>query len=66
MNETEAVKMPDISGYSLRRALSLIRKIGLVPGRVTYVIDREGRIVRIFDEVNVASHGQEVLESLPS
>lgn len=34
------------------------------PERITFLINKDGRIARVFDEVNVACHGQEVLESL--
>lgn len=78
MNESEAVKMPDISGYSLGRALSLIRKIGLVPGKTTYV-ESKLRPYQVLDQdvpagsrvprgqaVNLVIAGKSLLRALPA
>ncbi|KFF05169.1 peroxiredoxin [Flavobacterium reichenbachii] len=35
---------------------------GLLPGRVTYVIDRNGVVIYIFDSVNAAKHIPKALE----
>lgn len=34
--------------------------------RSTFIIDKDGRIVQIFRDVNVASHGQEIIQALQS
>ncbi|MBN1423914.1 PASTA domain-containing protein [Candidatus Fermentibacteria bacterium] len=78
MNESETAKMPDISGYSLRRALSLIRKIGLTPGRITYV-DSKLRHYQVLEQdvpagsqvpkgqaVNLVIAGKSLIRALPA
>ena len=42
----------------------LYRAFG-VNGRSTFLIDREGKIVRVWPKVNVSEHAEEVLASLP-
>lgn len=37
---------------------------GLLPGRVTYVIDRNGVVILIFDSVNAAKHIPKALETI--
>lgn len=58
----------DASG-SLRRLYGVPKTFGLLPGRVTYVIDREGIVRHIFSsQLQVARHVEEavrVLQSLP-
>ncbi len=34
--------------------------------RSTFIINKDGRIVQIFRDVNVASHGQEIIQALQS
>ncbi len=41
-----------------------VRGAGGVPRRVTFVIDREGRIARIFEPVKVEGHAEEVLAAV--
>jgi peroxiredoxin Q/BCP len=37
--------------------------MGLLPGRVTYVIDREGRVQHVFNsQLNAKKHVREALE----
>jgi peroxiredoxin Q/BCP len=50
---------------SLRRAFGVSKALGLFPGRVTYVIDREG-IVRMIFSAQFASeeHVREALEAV--
>lgn len=48
--------------------LKLIQSLGIqsprgkVPQRITFVIDGEGKILKIYDKVSVATHPQEVLD----
>jgi len=37
---------------------------GLLPGRVTYVIDRNGVVILIFDSINAASHIPKALDTI--
>ncbi len=47
---------------SIRRAWGVPKFLGLFPGRVTYVIDREGRVRHIFvGNLNVGKHVAEAL-----
>jgi thioredoxin-dependent peroxiredoxin len=34
--------------------------------RSTFIIDKDGKIVKIFRDVNVESHGQEIIQALQS
>lgn len=38
--------------------------LGLVPGRVTYVVDREGIVRMVFESMNAESHFPKVLEAI--
>lgn len=38
--------------------------LGLVPGRVTYIIDQSGKIVKIFNSMSGSQHHTEALEAL--
>jgi len=46
--------------------MDLINKLGIsagkVPKRVTYVIDKEGKIAKVYDSVSVKTHPKEVIE----
>ena len=47
---------------SLRRAFGVPKSLGLVPGRVTYVADKEGVVHHIFDsQLDVLTHVSEAL-----
>jgi len=37
---------------------------GLLPGRVTYIIDRNGVVIYIFDTMNAAKHIEKALETI--
>ncbi|MBF4465612.1 peroxiredoxin [Flavobacterium sp. LC2016-12] len=37
---------------------------GLLPGRVTYIIDRNGVVIYIFDSMNAAKHIEKALETI--
>ena len=37
---------------------------GLLPGRVTYIIDRNGVVIYIFDSMNAARHIEKALETI--
>ena len=37
---------------------------GLLPGRVTYIIDRNGVVIYIFDSMNAARHIEKALEKI--
>jgi phage tail-like protein len=78
MNENATVKMPNVSGYSLHHALSLIRKLGLVPGRIELAESKlrphqvlaqgvpAGTEVARGVEVNLVAEGKNPLRSLPA
>lgn len=38
--------------------------LGLLPGRVTYVVDKQGIVRLVFDSMNAESHFQKVLETV--
>nr|WP_294935865.1 peroxiredoxin [uncultured Flavobacterium sp.] len=38
--------------------------LGLVPGRVTYVVDKEGIVRMVFESMNAESHFSKVLEAI--
>jgi peroxiredoxin Q/BCP len=53
------------SGNSLRRAFGVPAVLGLLPGRVTYVIDGGGVIRHVFNNLlDGAAHRREALEVL--
>lgn len=55
------VLLADTSG-SLREAYSVPRNLGLLPGRVTYVIDKEGVVRKIFSsQLSADRHVTEAL-----
>ncbi|MNR37488.1 putative peroxiredoxin bcp [compost metagenome] len=37
---------------------------GLLPGRVTYIIDRNGVVIYVFDSMNAAKHIEKALETI--
>ncbi|MEM3832604.1 MAG: peroxiredoxin [Thermoprotei archaeon] len=48
-----------------KKVINLYGVKGLVGARrVTFIIDKDGRIVKIFPKVNAAQHGKEVLNAL--
>jgi peroxiredoxin Q/BCP len=50
---------------SLRKAFGVPKTLGLLPGRVTYVIDREGIVRHIFNsQFNARRHVDEALETV--
>jgi peroxiredoxin Q/BCP len=50
---------------SLRKAFGVPSTLGLIPGRVTYVIDREGIVRHIFNsQLNASRHISESLETV--
>ena len=52
-------------GNQLRRAFGVPAVLGLLPGRVTYVIDREGVIRHVFNNLlDGPAHRREALEAL--
>jgi phage tail-like protein len=55
MNQTATVRMPDITGYSLWRAQSLIAQIGLVAGDLTYVESRSGQYQVLDQDISAGS-----------
>jgi peroxiredoxin Q/BCP len=58
------VLVPDKDGKA-RRAFGVPKSMGLLPGRVTYVIDREGIVQHIFSSQFAADrHVQEALEAI--
>ena len=58
------VLVPDKDGKA-RRAFGVPKSMGLLPGRVTYVIDREGIVQHIFSSQFAADrHVQEALDCI--
>jgi len=54
-------------GEKVRRLYNVPNTFGLFPGRVTYVIDQEGIVRRVFSsQIGVERHVQEALEALHS
>jgi peroxiredoxin Q/BCP len=53
-----------IEAYDARRMKSFLGKTFLGIVRSTFLIDREGRIARIWDKVKVVGHAQEVLDAV--
>jgi peroxiredoxin Q/BCP len=52
-------------GGALRRAFGVPKSLGLIPGRVTYVIDREGIVQGVFSAQFAADrHVREALKAL--
>jgi peroxiredoxin Q/BCP len=50
---------------ALRRAFGVPKTLGLIPGRVTYVIDREGIVQHVFSGQFAADrHVREALEAV--
>lgn len=48
---------------ALRKAYGVPKTMGLIPGRVTYVIDREGVVRHVFNsQINVKKHVRDALE----
>ncbi len=55
------------SGGTVRRLYGVERTMGILPGRVTYVIDRDGVVRHIFSsQINATKHVQEALVTLRS
>ncbi len=52
------------SASTVARAYGVLRPEGTSTRRVTFIIDKEGKIRYIFPKVNVMNHTQEVLEVL--
>ncbi|MNE75625.1 putative peroxiredoxin bcp [compost metagenome] len=48
------------------RKLFGVRNIlfGLLPGRITYIIDKNGLVISIFDSANAAKHIPKALEAI--
>ncbi|HEX5848788.1 MAG TPA: peroxiredoxin, partial [Rubrobacter sp.] len=52
-------------GGKVRQLYGVPSTLGLMPGRVTYVIDKEGNVRRIFSsQLAVSRHVEEALEAL--
>jgi len=48
---------------ALQKAYGVPKTMGLLPGRVTYVIDREGTVQHVFNsQLNVKKHVREALD----
>jgi peroxiredoxin Q/BCP len=51
------------SGGQVRKAYGVPSKLGILPGRVTYVIDRSGTVRHVFNSMmNIDGHIKEALE----
>jgi peroxiredoxin Q/BCP len=55
-----------IEAYDARRMKSFLGKTFLGIVRSTFLIDREGKIAKIWDKVKVKDHAAEVLEAVKS
>ncbi|MGD1907797.1 MAG: peroxiredoxin [Leptolyngbyaceae cyanobacterium] len=54
-------------GAKVRKAYGVPATLGLLPGRVTYVIDRDGIVKHVFNsQFNATAHVQEALSVLKS
>ncbi|QQR79366.1 MAG: peroxiredoxin [Deltaproteobacteria bacterium] len=52
-------------GGALRKLYNVPKTMGLFPGRVTYVIDREGIVRKVFSsQLNATQHVEEALKAL--
>ena len=53
-------------GNKIRNDVFGVKKamFGLIPGRVTYIINKEGTIIKMFDALSGANHHTEALEAL--
>ena len=55
------------TGGELRKTYGVPKTLGLIPGRVTYVIDRSGTVRHVFNsQLNATKHVSEALASLKS
>lgn len=45
-------------------AYGVLRDIGLAANRVTFIIDKNGKVAKIFPKVDVSKHTEEVMEAL--
>jgi peroxiredoxin Q/BCP len=53
------------AGGVLRRAWKVPKTLGLIDGRVTYVIDRGGNVLHIFSsQLRATQHVREALETI--
>jgi peroxiredoxin Q/BCP len=61
-----SLSFPLISDKDKRvaKAYGALRETGASTNRVTFLIDREGKIARIFPKVDVTRHAQEVVAAL--
>jgi peroxiredoxin Q/BCP len=61
-----SLSFPFISDKDKRvaKAYGALRETGASTNRVTFLIDREGKIARIFPKVDVTRHAQEVVAAL--
>jgi len=63
-NRLPFVLLSDIIG-KVRKAYGAYDMFGLIPGRVTFVIDKDGRVIHKFDsQLNPTKHIQEALAIL--
>lgn len=52
-------------GAKVRKLLGVPSTLGLLPGRVTYVLDRSGKVIHLFNsQLNTGKHVKEALEVL--
>jgi len=55
------------SGGTVRKLYGVERTMGILPGRVTYVIDRDGVVRHIFSsQLNATKHVREAIATLQS
>ena len=52
------------SDKKVSRAFSVLNSAGTYSQRKTFIIDKDGKIAHIFDQVNVNKHNEEVKEVL--
>ena len=57
----------ELASHLLRRTLFGVKKnaFGLIPGRVTYVVDKEGEIIFMYDsQLKAAKHIEESIKAI--
>lgn len=65
-NKLTAIELLIDEGNKVRKAFGVPKALlGMIPGRVTYVINKEGKVVCVFDDLfHAAMHPEKALEAL--
>lgn len=51
---------------AVRKAFKVRKSLLIIPGRETYVTDKNGKIIMVFNSMNAATHTDEAIEALQS